>query len=134
QWDGPWAPGETITGTATLTLSAGAELHTNLASVDAVGAASGTPVEDDDPYNATPPEAVEETPPPADGETPPPADGEEPTPDASDDPSDPETPKDKDGELSSTGANFALIFGALGLLLLLTGGLLYARHRNSNEV
>src|SRR5699024_5600552 len=56
QWDGPWAPGETITGTATLTLSAGAELHTNLASVDAVGAASGTPVEDDDPYNADPAE------------------------------------------------------------------------------
>src|SRR5690625_2528958 len=56
EWDGPWAVGETITGTATLTLTAGEELHTNLASVDAVGAASGTPVEDDDPYNADPAE------------------------------------------------------------------------------
>ncbi|WP_161485774.1 SdrD B-like domain-containing protein [Enteractinococcus helveticum] len=55
-WDGPWAVGDTITGVATLTLAAGEELHTNLASVDAAGAASGTPVEDDDPYNATPPE------------------------------------------------------------------------------
>ncbi|MDN6498571.1 MAG: hypothetical protein L0K44_02255 [Yaniella sp.] len=54
EWDGPWAVGETITGTATLTLTAGDELHTNLASVDAVGAASGTPVEDEDPYNADP--------------------------------------------------------------------------------
>lgn len=125
EWDGPWAVGETITGVATLTLTAGEQLHTNLASVEAVGAGSGIPVEDDDPYNATPPEVVEDTPPPADGE--------EPTPDPSDDPSDPETPKNKDGELSSTGANFALMFGALGLLLLVTGGLLYARHRKGNE-
>ena len=54
-WDGPWAVGDTITGVATLTLAAGEDLHTNLASVEAVGAGSGTPVDDDDPYNATPP-------------------------------------------------------------------------------
>ena len=55
-WDGPWAVGEVITGVATLTLAEGEELHTNLASVTAGGAASGEIVEDEDPYNATPPE------------------------------------------------------------------------------
>jgi len=128
EWDGPWAVGDTITGVATLTLAEGEELHTNLASVDAIGAESGTPVEDDDPYNATPPEVIEETPPPGDGE--------EPTPDPTDDPSgptDPETAGDREGELSSTGANFVLIFGALGLLLLLIGGVLYARNRTGSN-
>ncbi len=57
-WDGPWAPEEVITGVATLTLPLGDELHTNLATVTADGAISGEPVEDDDPYNGTPPPAV----------------------------------------------------------------------------
>ncbi|MDN6148444.1 MAG: LPXTG cell wall anchor domain-containing protein [Yaniella sp.] len=77
---------------------------------------------------------VEETPPPT--ETPSP--GEETTPGPTD-PADPkgpagDTPGDKEGELPSTGANFALFFGALGLLLLVIGGLLYARHRSGSEV
>lgn len=55
-WDGPWAPEQVITGVATLTLAEGEDLHTNVASVTAQGAASGQTVEDEDPYNATPPE------------------------------------------------------------------------------
>lgn len=47
-----WLPGETITGTATLTVLASDEPHVNRTAVHAVGAGSGIPVTDEDPYNA----------------------------------------------------------------------------------
>lgn len=53
-WNGPWAPGEVITGLATLTLQVGGELHSNVVSVTAEGAASGIPVNGEDPYHALP--------------------------------------------------------------------------------
>uniref|UniRef100_UPI001300A367 SdrD B-like domain-containing protein n=1 Tax=Nesterenkonia muleiensis TaxID=2282648 RepID=UPI001300A367 len=51
-----WVVDDVITGVATLTLPAGGELHTNVASVNAAGAGTGIPVEDEDPYNAVPPD------------------------------------------------------------------------------
>lgn len=47
-----WAVGDVIVGTATLTIGTGDGAHQDLVSVDAVGAFSGTPVGDEDPYNA----------------------------------------------------------------------------------
>ncbi|MGK3953999.1 SdrD B-like domain-containing protein [Microbacterium sp. I2] len=51
-----WAPGDVIVGVATLTIEAGAGdqsgPHQNRATVDAVGALSGTPVGDENDYNA----------------------------------------------------------------------------------
>ena len=237
-WDGPWAPEEVITGVATLTLPADNELHTNIATVTAEGAISGELVEDDDPYNGTPPPAVPEIDvvkndegddvhqvqagehdvtvtitndgnealkhfafedtteegrdvvwsaedlagledlvlQPGDsytvhgtvqvdaatthrdevvvnangvvsGE---PVNDDDPTTYVADEdpvapgstdpteepaaPADGQTPGDQDGVLSKTGANFALIFGALGLLLLAMGIVLYVRHRQGSRV
>ncbi|GGH40872.1 SdrD B-like domain-containing protein [Microbacterium album] len=50
-WDGPWKPGEWITGSATLTVTGG-EPHVNRAGVTATGIASGITVTDRDDYNA----------------------------------------------------------------------------------
>ncbi|WP_425411366.1 SdrD B-like domain-containing protein [Longispora albida] len=47
-----WKPNEQIDCSAKLTLPAGAKLHTDVARVKAVFADDGTPVEDEDPYNA----------------------------------------------------------------------------------
>jgi hypothetical protein len=47
-----WEIGDTITGTATLTVNGSDAPHVNSASVDAIGYASGTPVTDVDNYNA----------------------------------------------------------------------------------
>gem|GEM_PF-995920 len=47
-----WMPGEVIVGTATLTLDAGDGPHQDTVRVDAVSTLSGTPVSDEDPYNA----------------------------------------------------------------------------------
>lgn len=47
-----WAPGDAIVGTATLTISAGDGAHQDRASVSAVGVFSGSPVADEDDYNA----------------------------------------------------------------------------------
>ncbi|MGV8883229.1 MAG: SdrD B-like domain-containing protein [Rhodoglobus sp.] len=59
QWDATfgqtpktWLPGQIITGTATLTLGAGGAPHVDSATVTAIGAGSGIPVEDEDKYNA----------------------------------------------------------------------------------
>src|SRR5699024_12033991 len=41
--------------------------------------------------------------------------------------------EDQDGKLALTGTNLAILLGAVGLTLLLIGGSLYARNRNSNE-
>ncbi|WP_202912091.1 SdrD B-like domain-containing protein, partial [Nesterenkonia muleiensis] len=101
-WDGPWAPDEVITGVATLTLNAGDELHTNVASVDAVGVASGTPVGDDDPYNAVPPE---------------------PTP-----PTVPADPDEEEEDLARTGVAIGSALAAA--LALLLGGLLLRQWSN----
>ncbi|PJJ73225.1 SdrD B-like protein [Diaminobutyricimonas aerilata] len=62
-WEAPWAAtfapgtttwktGEVVTGTATLTVALDGEPHVDTAAVTAVGAASGTPVSDEDDYNA----------------------------------------------------------------------------------
>jgi len=48
-----WMPGATITGTATLTVAnSDAAAHVDRVTVDATGAATGTPVTDDNVYNA----------------------------------------------------------------------------------
>lgn len=47
-----WSPGDTIVGTATLTLDSGDGAHQNRVTVNAVGALSGTPVSDQNDYNA----------------------------------------------------------------------------------
>lgn len=47
-----WAPGDAIVGTATLTIAAGDGAHQDRASVSAVGAFSGSPVADENDYNA----------------------------------------------------------------------------------
>src|SRR5690606_16686052 len=47
-----WAPGEWVTGQATLTLGAAGEPHVDFAGVTAEGERSGVPVEEEDPYNA----------------------------------------------------------------------------------
>jgi hypothetical protein len=47
-----WKPGEVVTGTATLQLTAAAAPHVDSAHVDATGVYSGTPVSDEDDYNA----------------------------------------------------------------------------------
>ena len=47
-----WLPGEKITGKATLTINAAQDTHVDLATVNAIGALSSIPVEDEDPYNA----------------------------------------------------------------------------------
>src|SRR5699024_9628671 len=119
EWDGPWAVGDTITGVATLTLPADELVHSDWATVTAVGAESGIPVLDTDPYHAI----SKHVPVPTDPEEP----TESGTPADPAGPSDQEIPGDEEDELSRTGANFALLFGALGLILLLTGGALYAR-------
>lgn len=62
-WEAPWAAtfapgtttwktGEVVTGTATLTVALDAAPHVDTAGVTATGAASGTPVSDEDDYNA----------------------------------------------------------------------------------
>jgi hypothetical protein len=47
-----WAPGDAIVGTATLTIDEGDGAHQNQASVSATGAFSGSPVSDENEYNA----------------------------------------------------------------------------------
>jgi hypothetical protein len=47
-----WLLGQEITGHATLTITADQQAHVDLAKVNAVGAQSEIPVEDEDPYNA----------------------------------------------------------------------------------
>ncbi|WP_197021577.1 DUF5979 domain-containing protein [Cellulomonas sp. HZM] len=47
-----FAPGETITGVASLTVTASAQPHVDVASVTGVGIASGTKVRDEDAYDA----------------------------------------------------------------------------------
>lgn len=51
-WDGPWAPGEIITGVATLTVLTADQPHVDRASVTATGQSSGVPVEASNDYNA----------------------------------------------------------------------------------
>lgn len=52
RWEGPWQPGEIITGAATLTLGGASVPHVDRATVTASGIASGIPVADENDYNA----------------------------------------------------------------------------------
>jgi uncharacterized repeat protein (TIGR01451 family) len=55
-WDGPFKVGDEFTCSATLSALTPGELHTDVATVDGTGHYSGTPVDDDDPWNGkTPP-------------------------------------------------------------------------------
>ena len=95
----------------------------------------GEPTEPVDPTDPT--EPVDPTDPTEPGDPTDPTVPVDPTdPSQPADPADPstDTSGDREGVLSKTGANLALVFGALGLILLLTGGALYARHRKGNEV
>src|SRR5699024_10863840 len=81
-----------------------------------------------DPEDPEDPESPEE---PADPEK-----SEEPQgPEESDQPgaSEDDKSEDQDGKLALTGTILAILLGAVGLTLLLIGGSLYARNRNSNE-
>ncbi|GAA3025462.1 DUF5979 domain-containing protein [Microbacterium dextranolyticum] len=51
-WNGPWAPGDWIIGTAHLTLGASAAVHQDDVKVDAKGQLSAKPVTDHNGYNA----------------------------------------------------------------------------------
>ncbi len=57
EWDGPFEPGASFDCTATLSGVAAGSAHQDVATVSATGAASGTPVTDDDPYFAKRPAA-----------------------------------------------------------------------------
>ncbi|HEY4534945.1 MAG TPA: SdrD B-like domain-containing protein [Enteractinococcus sp.] len=114
------APGNSYTVNGTVQVDAGTT-HRDEVVINANGAISGEAVEGDDPttYEAdeVPPTPTEDPSDPAD-----PAGTDE------------DTPGDKGGKLSKTGASFALIFGALGLLLLAIGIVLYVRNRQSSKV
>ncbi|MFF2623727.1 hypothetical protein [Oerskovia jenensis] len=64
-WDGPFGIGETFDCTGTVPAMTDEQTHTDTAKVTGVGARSGTPVDDDNPWNAhagtTPPPAPRPT-------------------------------------------------------------------------
>ena len=113
-------PGDSYTVNGVVQVDAGTT-HRDEVVINANGVISGEAVEDDDPTTY---EADEVPPTPA----------EDPSDPADPAGTDEDTPGDQGGKLSKTGASFALIFGALGLLLLAIGIVLYVRNRQSSKV
>ncbi|MFF2620618.1 hypothetical protein [Oerskovia jenensis] len=116
-WDGPFGIDETFLCTGTLPAMTDGQTHTNTATVTGVGTRSGTPVEDDNPWNAhavgTPSPT---TPPPT---TPPPAGGGS-------------TGASPRGWLASTGIQVGSL-AALALLLAGMGVIVWRRSRPEHD-